>query len=92
MSAEQTWIDHAVEVDDELEADDVAGRQLPADLLYERALAGLPCWVQDSQGRRTQLPVQRWLGGPAVAITRSFTVAGSRWDMQAVRVAPPWAS
>ncbi len=38
---------------------------LQADVLFERALAGLPCWVQDSSGRRIELPVRRWLGGAA---------------------------
>lgn len=42
-----------------------AENELPADVLFERALAGLPCWVHDPDGRRTQLPVRRWLGGAA---------------------------
>ncbi|GAB2908598.1 class I SAM-dependent methyltransferase [Rhodococcus aerolatus] len=33
------------------------------DDVFERALAGLPCWVSDRQGRRHDLPVRRWLGG-----------------------------
>ena len=73
MSAEQTWpddvdvVDDVDVLDDVVVVDDEAGSQLPADLLYERALVGLPCWVQDSQGRRTQLPMRRWLGGAAAS-------------------------
>lgn len=33
------------------------------DQLFERAAAGLPCWVRDEAGQRTQLPVRRWFGG-----------------------------
>ncbi|MEO6882272.1 MAG: SAM-dependent methyltransferase, partial [Mycobacteriaceae bacterium] len=36
-----------------------------ADVLYERALAGKPCWVLEDTGRRVELPVGRWLGGAA---------------------------
>ena len=33
------------------------------DDVFERALAGLPCWVSDRTGVRRPLPVRRWLGG-----------------------------
>lgn len=36
-----------------------------ADTLFRRAAAGLPCWVGDSDGTRTQLPTDRWMGGSA---------------------------
>ena len=63
MSGEQTWPDDVDEVDDEV------GTQPLVDLRHERALVGLPCWVQDAQGRRTQLPLRRWLGGTAASET-----------------------
>jgi SAM-dependent methyltransferase len=50
-------------VDDVLVDDAEVQHELPADVLFERALAGLPCWVHDATGRRTELPVDRWLGG-----------------------------
>jgi len=33
------------------------------DELYERATAGLPCWVSDEGGQRIELPMARWFGG-----------------------------
>lgn len=39
------------------------------DDVFERALAGLPCWVSDRQGRRHDLPVRRWLGGEHSSVT-----------------------
>lgn len=36
-----------------------------ADVVYERALAGEPCWALEDTGRRIELPVGRWLGGAA---------------------------
>lgn len=36
-----------------------------ADVVYERALAGQPCWALEDTGRRIELPVGRWLGGAA---------------------------
>jgi len=33
------------------------------DELYERAAAGLPCWVSDEGGQRIELPMARWFGG-----------------------------
>lgn len=38
---------------------------LQADVVYERALAGQPCWALEDTGRRIELPVGRWLGGAA---------------------------
>lgn len=38
---------------------------IPLDVLYDRAVAGLPCWVASVAGTRTLLPVRRWLGGTA---------------------------
>ncbi|MDQ2722324.1 MAG: class I SAM-dependent methyltransferase [Actinomycetota bacterium] len=32
------------------------------DELYERAAAGLPCWVSDATERRIELPMSRWFG------------------------------
>lgn len=37
---------------------------ISTDELYERAAAGLPCWVGNETGRRFELPISRWLGGP----------------------------
>ncbi|MDV6263094.1 class I SAM-dependent methyltransferase [Rhodococcoides yunnanense] len=34
-----------------------------ADDVYRRGRAGLPSWLTDSHGRRTPLPIERWLGG-----------------------------
>ncbi|MDV7991307.1 methyltransferase domain-containing protein [Rhodococcus sp. IEGM 1374] len=36
-----------------------------ADTLFNRAAAGLPCWIGDSDGSRQQLPTERWMGGSA---------------------------
>ncbi|SFD25998.1 bifunctional diguanylate cyclase/phosphodiesterase [Massilia yuzhufengensis] len=56
--------------------------------LYGRSSSGRKVAVFSHPGAPDpQAAWERWLGGPAVAITRSFTVAGSHWDMQAVRVA-----
>jgi SAM-dependent methyltransferase len=33
------------------------------DELYERAAAGLPCWVSDEGGQRIEVPMARWFGG-----------------------------
>lgn len=35
-----------------------------ADLVYRRAEAGAVCWVRDHRGRRRELPMARWRGGP----------------------------
>ena len=34
-----------------------------ADDVYRRGRAGLPSWITDSDGRRTPLPIARWMGG-----------------------------
>lgn len=36
-----------------------------ADTLFRRAAVGLPCWMADSDGTRSQLPTARWMGGAA---------------------------
>ncbi|WP_306303541.1 hypothetical protein [Rhodococcus sp. BS-15] len=36
-----------------------------ADTLFNRAAAGLPCWIGDSDGSRQKLPTARWMGGSA---------------------------
>lgn len=54
LRAPQAWNHDVVEVDD-------AGNSgRPADVRFERALAGLPCWVQDAA-------VLRHCTGPNVA-------------------------
>lgn len=45
-----------------------------SDEFYQRAAAGLPCWVGDAAGNRIELPMVRWLGGP------DATVADRRAD------------
>lgn len=37
--------------------------EVSTDELYERAAAGLPCWVGDATGMRIELPMSRWFGG-----------------------------
>lgn len=34
-----------------------------ADDVYRRGRAGLPSWITDHDGRRTELPIARWMGG-----------------------------
>lgn len=34
-----------------------------ADDVYRRGRAGLPSWISDYDGRRTELPIARWMGG-----------------------------
>ncbi|MEH6794772.1 MAG: methyltransferase domain-containing protein [Rhodococcus sp. (in: high G+C Gram-positive bacteria)] len=34
-----------------------------ADDVYRRGRAGLPAWMADRDGRRTPLPIARWMGG-----------------------------
>ncbi|MGV8871389.1 MAG: methyltransferase domain-containing protein [Rhodococcus sp. (in: high G+C Gram-positive bacteria)] len=34
-----------------------------ADDVYRRGRAGLPSWMADAHGRRTPLPIARWMGG-----------------------------
>lgn len=34
-----------------------------ADDVYRRGRAGLPSWITDYDGRRTELPIARWMGG-----------------------------
>ena len=34
-----------------------------ADDVYRRGRAGLPSWIAESHGRRTALPIARWMGG-----------------------------
>ncbi|WP_241249326.1 class I SAM-dependent methyltransferase [Rhodococcus sp. X156] len=38
-----------------------------ADELYQRAARGQPCWVGDTAGRRIELPMTRWMGGPGMS-------------------------
>lgn len=48
-------------------AREAAGR-LTMDVLFARAAAGLPCWVGDTDGVRTPLPLHRWLGASEAGV------------------------
>lgn len=36
---------------------------LSTDVVYRRAVSGMPCWVRNRAGARSELPLRRWLGG-----------------------------
>ena len=56
--------------------------------LYGRSAAGERVAVYHFPGAPKPLAAwERWLGGGSAAITRSFEVAGSRWEMRTVRLA-----
>ncbi len=56
--------------------------------LYGRGSAGERIAVFSHPGAPLPQPAwERWLGGPPAPLTRSFDVAGSHWDLTAVRLA-----
>jgi SAM-dependent methyltransferase len=46
-------------------ADAVAAASRSADLIYQSAAAGASCWARNHHGHRRDLPIARWMGGPA---------------------------